>query len=132
MMKQIIPYLTTDHCKEAVDYYHAIFGGEIKNFQMSDGIPGFEEYPNKVLHAEIVVNEQITLYLNDIFQTPVAEGNSVILGLEFDSEAEITKVYKALAEEGSIEMELQEAFWGAVHAKVVDKFGFSWELNWEK
>lgn len=29
-MKQLIPYLTTDHCKEAVSYYHAIFGGEIK------------------------------------------------------------------------------------------------------
>ena len=29
-------------------------------------------------------------------------------------------------------MELQDMFWGAKYGKVKDKFGFTWDLNFEK
>ncbi|WP_228550274.1 VOC family protein [Salinibacillus xinjiangensis] len=55
------------------------------------------------------------------------------ISLEFESEAEIRKIYDALAAEGQkISLELQESFWGAIHANLTDKYGFGLLLNFEK
>jgi PhnB protein len=29
-------------------------------------------------------------------------------------------------------MELQDTFWGAKYAKVKDKYGYTWDLNYQK
>ncbi|WP_231633185.1 VOC family protein [Numidum massiliense] len=54
-MRQIIPHIMIENCKEAVTYYHGLFGGEIKNVQLSDGIEMFKGQEGKYIHAELHV-----------------------------------------------------------------------------
>ncbi|WP_228550273.1 VOC family protein [Salinibacillus xinjiangensis] len=58
-MKSASPYIFTENCKEVMEYYQHLLGGEVKNIQMSDGIEGFEGQEGKVLHAELHLGESV-------------------------------------------------------------------------
>lgn len=131
-MKRIVPHLRINNCKEAVEYYQQVFGGEIKNTQLADGIEMFKGHEGKYIHAELHMNENCILYFADIFGHQPTIGNNIILGPDFDSEEEITKVYTELAKEGQVKMELQETFWAVKYATVQDEYGVTWELNLSK
>ena len=131
-MKRIVPHVLIENCKEEVAYYQKVFGGEIKNTQLSDGIDMFKGHEGKYIHAELHINEHCILYFADIFGgKPVKESN-LLIGPDLESKEEITHIYNALAEDGEIIMELQDTFWGAKHAIVKDRNGISWELNYTK
>ena len=66
-MKSIIIDLTVENCHEALLYYKEIFGGEIKNTQLADGIDMFKGHEGKYIHSELHINENCILYLTDIF-----------------------------------------------------------------
>lgn len=128
-MKRIVPHLMIENCKEAITYYQELFGGEIKNIQLSDGIEMFKGQEGKYIHAELHVNEQCILYLADIFSQDRTTGNDVQLALELENEAEITRLFKGLSQGGKVKMELQDTFWNAKYAVVTDPYGITWELN---
>jgi PhnB protein len=48
-----------------------------------------------------------------------------------DSLDEAKRVYAALSEGGTIEMELQKTFWGAYFASFTDQFGIGWMINYD-
>jgi PhnB protein len=62
----------------------------------------------------------------------ITEGNNLSLVLEPESEEELQNLYDKLSENGNVLMELQDIFWGAKYAKVKDRFGISWDLNYQK
>lgn len=127
-MKKIVPHIYLENCKEAIEYYHHIFGGEIANTRLSDGVAIFKGHEGKYIHAELHINENCVIYFADVFGEKKS-GSTIWLSLEMDSENEIKKVYDQLIEDGHVQMELQETFWGSVYAVVVDKNGVTWELN---
>lgn len=131
-MKKIVPHVTVDNCKEALDFYQSIFGGEVKNTQLADGIEMFKGHEGKYIHAELHINESCSLYLVDVFTDNLIKGNNIVLSLDIESEEEINKLYEALADGGKVTMELQDTFWGARYGKVIDRYGIEWELNFFK
>jgi PhnB protein len=56
-------------------------------------------------------------------------GNNVHLNLEPDTREEAKRLFYALAEGGTITMELQDVFWGSYYGSLTDKFGINWMLN---
>ena len=64
----------------------------------------------------------------DRYQKP--QGFSVTLGLKDQAEAE--RIFKALAEKGTVEMALQETFWAVRFGVLVDRFGIPWTINCER
>jgi PhnB protein len=128
-MKSIIPDIYVENCKAVLEYYKDVFGGEIRNLKLSDGIEMFKGHEGKIIHSELHINENCILYLVDIFDDKKETGN-IQLVLELDSEEEINRVYSALKENGSVNFELQKTFWGAYHAVVTDQFGTTWGLNY--
>ena len=121
-MKSASPYIFVDNCLNVMDYYQALFGGEITNIQKTgDG---------KCLHAELHFGNSI-IHFSDTF-SKVNQGDHVRIVLECESEEEIRKVYDSLSQGGRITLELQETFWGALHANLVDRFGIGWLLNFQK
>lgn len=131
-MKKLVPHIRIENCKVEVEFYQRIFGGEIKNTQLADEIEMFKGHEGKYIHAELHINEHCAIYFSDVFGDPLVNGNTILLGPDLDSEEEINQIYHALAEDGEIQMELQETFWDAIHAIVKDKNGISWELNYTK
>lgn len=129
-LRQIIPDIHVRRCKEALDYYQKIFGGDIKNVQLADGIEMFKGHEGKIIHSELHINDNCTLYLVDVLND-ATEGSNISLLLQLDSQDEINRIYAELSKDGSVQFQLQKTFWGAYHAVVVDSFGITWELNYQ-
>lgn len=127
-MKKIIPEIYVRNCKEALEYYKEVFGGEIKNVQLADGIKMFKGFEGKIIHAELHVNDECVLYFVDIFEESDL-GSNIRQVLEMDSEEEINRVYSLLCKEGNVIYPLQKTFWGAFHGVVTDIYGNTWGLN---
>jgi PhnB protein len=131
-MKRIIPHITIENCKEAIEYYAEVLNGEIQRTQLADGIEMFKGHEGKYIHAELHFNDDFAIYFNDVFGNQPVKGDNIVIGLEFESEEEITKVYHALCKDGKATMELQDTFWNALYGKVTDKFGIHWEMNYQR
>jgi PhnB protein len=131
-MKKIIPHISINNCHKAIEYYQSIFGGDIKNTQTGAGMEMFKGQEDKLIHAELHVNNECVLYFNDVFQSQYTIGNNVSHVLEMDSEEEVDRIFETLSSEGTVMMPLQDTFWGAKHGVVVDKNGLIWDLNFTR
>ncbi|GAO28887.1 VOC family protein [Geofilum rubicundum] len=135
MKKAIQPYLHfEDNCKEAMQFYQSIFGGELELMVVGES-PAKEEFPiethNQILHASLR-NEEFSIMASDMCgQGPRTQGNTVQLNLDCSSEEEINDLYQQLSQEGQIVSELKEEFWGDLFAMVIDKFGVQWMMSLE-
>ncbi|MBC1399540.1 VOC family protein [Listeria fleischmannii] len=129
-MKQIIPYFTMDRCEEAISFYQTVFGGEIRHKSYGKDVPGFEGFPDKLIHAELHIDQNLIFFFNDLQLKEMIHGNTLIIGLECDTKEELLRYMEILQIGGRVEMEVANMFWGATHAKVEDKFGYMWELNY--
>jgi PhnB protein len=128
-MRKIIPNIAIENCKEVLEYYKEVFGGEIKNLQMADGKEMFKGHEGKIIHSELHINQNCILYLNDIFGGKNA-GNNISLMLELESKEEIDSLYKVVSSKGKVTYELQKTFWGSYHAVVTDCYGITWSLDY--
>lgn len=121
-MKSADPYVFINNCLQGMDYYKDLFGGEITNIQKSDD--------GRCLHAELHFGDSI-IHFSDAFNI-VNQGDNVRITLECESEEEIRKVYDSLSQDGKVTFPLQQTFWGAIHANLIDRFGIGWLLNYQK
>ena len=55
-----------------------------------------------------------------------------IICLNCESLDETERLYGALAENGTVTIPLRDTFWGARFGMLLDQFGVSWMLNFEK
>jgi PhnB protein len=131
-MKKIIPHVTVAGCKEAIEYYQSILGGDIQRTQLADGIEMFKGHEGKYIHAELHFDNGFMIYFNDVFGKEPNIGTNIEIGLELENDEEINRIHEAFAQEGRVKMELQNTFWGARYGKVTDKYGITWELNYQK
>ena len=133
-MRAITPYLTFyGNAKDAASFYETTFSLENKGMmKYSDGdFPHPAEASDYLMHCHLS-DGNFTLMLADS-PTPGEPGTSnVALMIECESDEEVNRLYNALVEEGKAVMELQDTFWGAKYAKVEDRFGYTWDLNYQK
>jgi PhnB protein len=123
------------NCREAFQTYADTFGGRIV-FAMTYGeSPGAAQTPSetrdKIIHARIDFGGQFLLGCDapdDRYQSP--QGFNVMAGLDKPAEAE--RIFKALAEGGTITMPVQETFWAHRFGMCTDRFGIPWMINCEK
>jgi len=84
-----------------------------------------------IMHATLSLGDQVLMGADappDRYQKP--QGFSVTLGLKDQAEAE--RIFKALAEKGTVEMALEETFWAVRFGVLVDRFGIPWTVNCER
>lgn len=135
MKNQAVPYLSFNgNAKDALNFYKDVFNGEtteIQTFGEAD-FPTPPEADNRVMHAKFKKGNLFLMASDSFPGHEITEGNSISLVLEAESEEEIQNLYDKLSQNGSVLMELQDTFWGAKYAKVKDRFGISWNLNYQK
>lgn len=130
---QLSPCLTFNgKCKEAFTFYEQCLGGHTQVMMtwgespMADHVP--PEWRDKIIHTSLIVGETSLLGSDappDRFEEP--RGFSVAISLDDPAEAE--RIFNALAENGTIQMPLQQTFWAARFGMVVDRFGTPWMVN---
>jgi len=130
---KFIPYLVfKGNAEQALNYYKVVLEGQITNVQRFSDMktePTPEAYKNYVLHGELRFGD-LVIYFSDSPQG-VAMGDNVTLLLDCSSEAEVDRLYKALSVDAEIHMPLQKTFWNAKYANIKDKFGVTWQLNYQ-
>ncbi len=124
--------LFNGQCEAAFKFYEQVLGGKIETLMTHAGTPAENQVPaewrDKILHATIRIGDQ-TLMGADAppqhYTTP--QGFSVALHMTDPAEAE--RIYKALSENGTVKMPLQQTFWAIRFAMLVDRFGIPWMIN---
>ena len=136
-MKQATqPYLHFNgNCLAAMEFYGNLFGGKPQVMTIGES-PAKEQFPeslhDQVLHSQLQ-NDDFHIMASDMCgMGELKPGNSVEINLNCSSEKEINHLYKQLSEKGKILQKLQEQFWGALFAMVIDRFGVRWMLTFEK
>jgi PhnB protein len=135
MKKAIQPYLHfEDNCKEAMQFYQTLFGGELYLMVVGESPAKeefAEEYHHQILHSTLRNEDFVIMASDTCGMGPRNQGNTVQLSLDCSSEEEINGLYQALSKEGQIVSDLKEEFWGDLFAMVIDKFGVQWMMFFE-
>ncbi len=134
-MKQIVPYLFFDgKCKEAMEFYHGILGGDL-SIQTVGESPMAENMPDskdRVLHAAIMIDGNLMLMASDTMmpEQKADMGGGVSNTIICDSKEEIETFFAKLSDGGNVDTPLEDAFFGTI-GNLTDKFGVRWMLEYD-
>ena len=133
---QLNPYLTfSGQCEAAFKFYEKVLGGKIEAMIPHAGTPAEEhvsaDWRDKIMHARMVVGDKILMGSDappEHYEK--MKGFSVSLGIEKPADAD--RIFGALAENGTVQMPIQETFWAQRFGMLVDRFGTPWMINCDK
>lgn len=138
-MKSINPYLNfAGNTEEAFNFYKKVFGGEFPG-----GIYRFKDTPEaeklndtdkeKVMHVALPMGTSNMIMATDALESmgqKLTYGNNFYISIDAENKEEADKLFKGLSDGAKIEMEMQDAFWGAYFGMLTDKFGVQWMINY--
>lgn len=133
---QLNPYLTFDgRCEEAFKFYAKSLGGKIEAMMPHAGTPAEQHTPtewrNKIMHARMTIDGQV-LMASDAPPSHYQPPKGISISLQIKEVKEAERAFNALAENGTIQMPIQETFWAQRFGMVTDQFGIPWMVNCEK
>ncbi|MGM7637410.1 VOC family protein [Bacillus sp. Hm123] len=135
MKGQATPYLTFNgNAREAIDFYVNTFHAEVQGIQTfgEADFPTPPEAAEKIMHARFGKGDFVIMVSDAFLGQHVESGNHISLALTLETEQEIQSIYDALCQDGTVLMELQDTFWNSKFAKVQDRFGIIWDLDYPK
>jgi len=130
---QLMAYLGFNgQCEEAFKFYQKCLGGKIEAMATHESTPAAQHVPpewlKKVMHARLNIDGQLLMGADappNSYNPP--KGMSVMLWTKDPSEAE--RIFHALAENGKVDMPIQETFWAARFGMLRDQYGIPWMVN---
>jgi len=126
--------------EQAFMFYRSVFGGEFNGpIHRFGEVPAAPDQPplseadsNLVMHVELPILGGHMLMGTDAPESmgfTVTHGNSVHINLEPDTRTETDKLFNALSVDATIDMPLQDMFWGGYFGSLTDRFGIRWMFN---
>jgi PhnB protein len=85
----------------------------------------------KISHATFA-HPDFTLYGSDALPGRYQKPQGFALQVNLSDPLEAERIFKALAENGTVQMPLQETFWALRFGVLADQFGVPWLINCEK
>jgi PhnB protein len=127
------PHLSFDgHCEAAFKFYEQCLGGKITFMMKYGDSPAAGEvtldWREKILHATIMIGNH-ALTGADAPGEHYSKPQGFSLTLDTSDAVEADRIFKALAENGQVQMPLQETFWALRFGMLVDQFGIPWMIN---
>jgi PhnB protein len=131
---QINPYINFNgQCEAAFKFYEKVLGGKIVGTMTFGGSPMADQAPagwqEKIMHAALKVDDSLLMGSDAPDRYVPMQGSYVSIGVKDPAEAE--RIFHALAENGQVQMPIQETFWAPRFGMLVDRFGISWMVNCE-
>lgn len=116
------PYLFfTGDCRQAMQFYQTIFGGEL----FLQTMDGSEDGP--IMHANLS-GGAITLMASDGTRDRY-DVCRITLSLNGSDEQQLRTLFDALSQGGSNLFPIKRETWGALYGSVTDKYGIDWMVN---
>jgi PhnB protein len=127
------PYLTFNgQCKAAFEFYEKCLGGRIVMMMTYGDSPVAAQTPTdwhpKIIHATLAWGDYV-LQGADTLPESYCKPQGFYVLLNLDAAAEAARIFNALAEEGTVQIPLQESFWASRFGTVIDRFGTPWTIN---
>jgi PhnB protein len=117
---------------EAFAFYEKALGKKIQ-FKMTwgeapKGAPMPPGWDDKIMHISMPLGTGILMGCDAPpgSSTPIG---GIQVSVETDDQAEVTRVYEALKEGGSVQMPLAPTFWSPLFGMCTDKFGVAWMVG---
>ncbi|CAN5518814.1 VOC family protein [soil metagenome] len=133
-MATLNPYLTFNgNCREAMNFYKDVLGGELDLMKAGDTPAASqmpEKYHDQILHSTLKT-EHFEIMATDMVSGGFNEGDTVQLCLICKSEEEIYLLFDKLSAGGKVKQPLSEMFFGLI-GNLTDKFGKNWLLELNK
>lgn len=135
-MTTLMPYLLFDGtCREAMQFYHSVLGGELNLTKVSDSpakdhMPAFQQ--SKIVNAHLKTGT-IEISASDWLmpdRTPV-RCNTVCLFLHGETYAELKSLFDKLSDGAHVTDPLKEVFFG-YYGALNDKYGNRWMFQANK
>lgn len=136
-MPQPIAYLSFNgNCADAMRFYAQALDGKLEaTIRFADmPCPGGTsvECGELLAHARLVLDGNGILFAGDCPPNMTYEGiKGVSLTLNYDTVEQAQRAFAALAEDGTIVMPMQPAFWAKSWGMLTDRFGTPWIVNGE-
>ena len=130
------PYLVFNgQCEAAFKFYEKCLGGKIEAMFTHGETPAAQHVPpewhKKIMHVHLAIGNESLMGSDappDRYEKP--QGFSVSLQIKDPADAE--RVFHALAENGTVQMPIQQTFWSVRFGMLVDQFGIPWMVNCEQ
>jgi PhnB protein len=131
------PYLNFDgQCEAAFKFYADVLGGEIVAKFTFGETPACEHVPadfrDRMMHVHLVAGDVVLMGSDGIPDHPCEGVKGFSVALQVDKAAEAERIFHALAENGTVQMPIQETFWSDRFGMLVDRFGVPWMVNCTK
>jgi PhnB protein len=116
------------NCKEAMEFYKSVFGGELNITTYKDaGVNAEGTSPDWLMHSSLEGGE-VKLMGSDTAQaSPVAKKVSLSLG--GTDEARMREIFDQLSAGGKVFSALKKEAWGDLFGSFTDKYGVEWMMN---
>ena len=88
------------------------------------------DWQDKILHARLTAGDAV-LMGSDAPPRRYDEPRGLSVSLQVKDPAEAERIFRALAEKGSVRMPLDKTFWAQRFGMLVDRFGIPWMVNCE-
>ena len=134
-MLTVNPYLNFDgDCKAAFEFYAQLLGGKLDVQTFGESPMGADvgpEMKNRVLHARLDLGQTV-LMASDAQVGQYQKPKSFAVSIQVDTAADADRIFAGLAENGSVDMPIQETFWAERFGMCRDRFGTPWMVNCSK
>ena len=132
----LTPHLIFDgQCESAFKFYERCLDGKIITMLTWGNSPmamqGPPEMMHKILHATLMIGDNMLAGSDALpgqYQKP--QGCYILIGIDDPVKGE--RIFNALAENGTVQMQFQKTFWAMGFGVLTDQFGVSWEINCEQ
>lgn len=136
-MIAINPYLNFPGTSEAAfNFYKSVIGGEITMVMRFGDMPEDqtpETDKNKICHISLQLPNGTILMATDALEChgqKLISGNNFHLSLGVESAAEADRLFADLSTGGTVQMPMENMFWGDYFGMVTDQFGTQWMISY--
>ncbi|MBX2990134.1 MAG: VOC family protein [Bacteroidetes bacterium] len=139
-MPSLNPYLNfAGNTEEVFNFYKSVFGGEFLALQRFRDVPPEagnipDNEKDKVMHIALPIGKENVLMATDALDSmgqKLIPGNNFYITIQPDSRTEADKLFNGLSAGGTVEMPMQDMFWGGYYGSLRDKFGIQWMINYD-
>ncbi len=119
-------------CAEAFKFYERVLGGTIGMMHTFGGSPMAADAPpgwgDRIMHVSMTIGNSV-LMGSDAPTQNYEKPQGFAISAQVATPAEGERVFKALAEGGTVTMPFQSTFWSAGFGALVDRYGTPWMVN---
>ncbi len=124
--------------EEAFNFYREVFNGEFTGKGLQhfadvvslEGAPPMDDaFKKLIIHAELTILGGHVLMATDAPESmgfKMVTGTNMHINVEPTTKEETKRLFTALAEGGTVTMELTDMFFGAYYGSCTDKYGINW------